>query len=98
MNEKKAHVSAIYKKGDKRYLGNYRPASEEEDLNRDNECIYMRVCTVSVQFDKTQKLYLDSFYRPPCAPTEQLEELESFVTELFSRPTRRHPNIITGRD
>ncbi len=66
--------------------------AEEKDLNRNNKCIWG-----SVQFNKTQTLCLGSFYRPPLAPTEQLEELESSLTELFSRSTRWHPNIVIAR-
>ena len=41
-----------------------------------------------------QKLYLGSFYGPPRAPVDNLEELENSLTDLFSMGTRRHPNIV----
>ena len=68
-------------------------ASEERDLDRENECIWG-----SVQFAKSQKLYLGSFYRPPRAPVDNLEELENSLTDLFSRGTRRHPSIVIAGD
>ena len=68
-------------------------ASEERDLDRENECIWG-----SVQFAKSQKLYLGSFYRPPRAPVDNLEELENSLTDLFSRGMRRHPNIVIAGD
>ena len=68
-------------------------ASEERDLDRENECIWG-----SVQLPKFQKLCLGSLYRPPRAPVDNLEELENSLTDLFSSGTRRHPNIVIAGD
>ena len=71
-------------------------ACEEKDLLKDNECVWG-----SVQFANTQKLYLGSFYRPPPpprAPLEQLEQLEQSLTDIHTRFTRHHPNIIMAGD
>ena len=55
-------------------------ACEEKDFLKDNECVWG-----SVQFAITQKLYLSSFYRPPRAPLEQLEQLEQSLTDIHTR-------------
>ena len=51
-----------------------------------------------MQFANTQKLYLGSFYRPPRAPLEQLEQLEQSLTDIHTRFTHHHPNIIMAGD
>ena len=43
-------------------------ATEEKDLAKNNNCVWS-----SIQFPKSQKIYLGSFYRPPRAPLEHLE-------------------------
>ena len=68
-------------------------ATEENDLNKDNECVWS-----SIQLPHSQKLYLGSFYRPPGAPLDHLERLEESLTEQHTKCMRRHPHAIIAGD
>ena len=68
-------------------------ACEEKDFLKDNECVWG-----SVQFANTHNLYTSSFHRPPRAPLEQMEQLEQSLTDIHTRFTRHHPNIIMAGD
>ena len=62
-------------------------------LGKDNECVWS-----SIQFAKSQKFYLGSFYRPPRAPIESLDLFDESLNDLFNRKTNKHPNVIVAGD
>ena len=68
-------------------------APEENDLTKDNECVWS-----SIQLPQSQKLYLGSFYRPPGAPLKHLQHLEESLTEMDTKCMRRHPNAKIAGD
>ena len=93
----RSHYTEVYRKGHTRNGGEVFCAiredvlaTEEKDLAKDNECVWS-----CIQFPKSQKVYLGSFYRPPRAPPEHLEKS---LTELHTKCMRRHPNVIIAGD
>ena len=66
-------------------------AIEETALGKDNECVW-----TSIQFAKSQKFYLGSFYRSPRAPIESLDLFDESLNDLFNRKTNKHPNVIVA--
>lgn len=67
--------------------------TEEKSLDKDNECIWS-----SIQLAKSQKLYIASYYRPPRAGMESLDDLENALNDIPSKHTHRNPNIIIMGD
>ena len=68
-------------------------ATEENCLNKGNECVWS-----SIRLPQSQKLYLDSFYRPAGAPLEHIKHLEESLTELHTKCMRIHPHAIIAGD
>ena len=47
-----------------------------------------------MQFPKSRKIYLGSFYEPHKVPLEHIEHLEESLIEMHTMCMCRHPNVI----
>lgn len=52
----------------------------------------------SVQFKGGTTLYIGSYYRPPNASNDALDQLHDSINGIFSKHTKRVPNVILGGD
>ena len=95
-----SHYTEVYRKDRTKHGGGVCCAIkdgiltiEETALGKDNKCVWSYI-----QFAKSQKFYLKSFYPPPRAPIESLDLFDESLNDLFNRKTNTHPNVIVAGD